>query len=220
MIVPNVIKIGFIAGVRRGHGVVLVRDAEGEWSLPQFVTLTGGSVGWQAGIQGTDVVLVFTTAKGVQGLMQGKFTIGADASVVGRAGRSQRGRRNRCHAEVRNPLLFAQPRLVPGRGDRRLGAGNRRAGPRRLLRLADFRAAPPGSRFGHQAAAILGRQLRGRRRWRHAAVAGRTGAAAAGDGLRTGGGPPAARSAGFAGQPAGGRAAGARSQARSSCKRS
>jgi lipid-binding SYLF domain-containing protein len=89
VIVPNVIKIGFIAGVRRGHGVVLVRDAEGEWSLPQFVTLTGGSVGWQAGIQGTDVVLVFTTRKGVQGLMQGKFTIGADASAsAGPVGRN------------------------------------------------------------------------------------------------------------------------------------
>ena len=80
-VIPDVTKIGFVAGVRRGHGVVLVRDAEGEWSLPQFITLTGGSVGWQAGIQGTDVVLVFKTRKGVEGLMRGKFTIGADASV-------------------------------------------------------------------------------------------------------------------------------------------
>lgn len=80
-VIPDVTKIGFIAGVRRGHGVVMVRDAEGEWSLPQFITLTGGSVGWQAGIQGTDVVLVFKTRKGVEGLMRGKFTIGADASV-------------------------------------------------------------------------------------------------------------------------------------------
>ena len=80
-VIPDVTKIGFIAGVRRGHGVVMVRDAEGEWSLPQFVTLTGGSVGWQAGIQGTDVVLVFRTRKGIEGLMNGKFTIGADASV-------------------------------------------------------------------------------------------------------------------------------------------
>ncbi len=80
-VIPDVTKIGFVAGVRRGHGVVMVRDAEGEWSLPQFVTLTGGSVGWQAGIQGTDVVLVFKTRKGVEGLLRGKFTIGADASV-------------------------------------------------------------------------------------------------------------------------------------------
>lgn len=81
-IIPNVIKVGFVAGARRGHGVVLVRDAEGEWSLPQFITLTGGSVGWQAGIQGTDIVLVFTTKKGVEGLMHGKFTIGADAAAT------------------------------------------------------------------------------------------------------------------------------------------
>lgn len=88
-IIPNVIKVGFVAGARRGHGVVLVRDAEGEWSLPQFITLTGGSVGWQAGIQGTDVVLVFTTKKGVEGLMRGKFTIGADvAATAGPVGRN------------------------------------------------------------------------------------------------------------------------------------
>lgn len=82
VIVPNVVKIGFIAGARRGHGVVLVRDAEGEWSLPQFVTLTGGSVGWQAGVQGTDIVLVFTTRKGVDGLLRGKFTVGVDAAAT------------------------------------------------------------------------------------------------------------------------------------------
>lgn len=88
-IIPGVTKVGFIAGVRHGHGVVLVRDAEGEWSLPQFITLTGGSVGWQAGLQGTDVVLIFKTRKGVEGLMKGKFTIGADASVsAGPVGRN------------------------------------------------------------------------------------------------------------------------------------
>lgn len=87
-IIPNVIKIGFIAGARRGHGVVLVRDNDGEWSLPQFVTLTGGSIGWQAGVQGSDVVLVFTTKRGVQNLLRGQFTIGADvAAAAGPVGR-------------------------------------------------------------------------------------------------------------------------------------
>jgi SH3 domain-containing YSC84-like protein 1 len=81
-IIPDVIKVGFVAGIRRGHGVVMVRDSEGEWSLPQFVVLTGGSVGWQAGIQGTDVVLVFMTRRSVDGLLRGKFTVGADASVA------------------------------------------------------------------------------------------------------------------------------------------
>ncbi len=81
-IIPDVIKIGFVAGVRRGHGVVMVRDADGQWTMPQFITLTGGSVGWQAGVQGTDVVLVFLTKKSVEGLLRGKFTIGADAAVA------------------------------------------------------------------------------------------------------------------------------------------
>jgi lipid-binding SYLF domain-containing protein len=81
-IIPDVLKIGFIAGIRRGHGVVLVRDPNGAWSLPQFVTLTGGSIGWQAGVQGTDVILVFVTRKSVDGLLNGKFTIGADAAAA------------------------------------------------------------------------------------------------------------------------------------------
>jgi len=88
-IVPNVIKIGFVAGIRRGRGVVIVRDKDGDWSLPQFITLTGGSVGWQAGAQATDVVLVFRTKRSVQGLLTGKFTIGADASAsAGPVGRN------------------------------------------------------------------------------------------------------------------------------------
>jgi lipid-binding SYLF domain-containing protein len=81
-IIPRVIKVGFVVGVRRGQGVVMTRDAEGEWSLPQFLTLTGGSIGWQAGIQGTDVVLVFRTKTSVENLMRGKFTIGADAAAA------------------------------------------------------------------------------------------------------------------------------------------
>ena len=81
-IVPRVIKIGFVAGARRGHGVVLVRDASGNWGLPQFIQLTGGSLGWQAGVQGTDVVLVFTTRRSVEGLLKGKFTIGVDAAAA------------------------------------------------------------------------------------------------------------------------------------------
>jgi lipid-binding SYLF domain-containing protein len=81
-IIPNVIKIGFIGGVRRGYGVLLFKDKEGDWSLPEFVTLTGGSIGWQVGAQATDVILVFKTAKSVENIRQGKFTIGADASAA------------------------------------------------------------------------------------------------------------------------------------------
>ena len=82
-IVPNIVKGGFVVGVRYGRGVVVVRDGTtGAWRPPTFVTLTGGSLGWQAGIQASDLILVFKTQKSVQGLMRGKFTIGADAAAA------------------------------------------------------------------------------------------------------------------------------------------
>lgn len=82
VIIPDVIKIGFIAGVRRGHGVLLAKDADGDWNLPQFLTLTGGSIGWQAGAQATDVVLVLRSAKSVTQITRGTLTIGADAAAA------------------------------------------------------------------------------------------------------------------------------------------
>ncbi len=81
-VVPNVVKGSFVVGVRHGKGVVCVRDESGGWRPPQFVTLTGGSVGFQVGVQATDVILVFKTRKSVEGLLSGKFTIGADAAAA------------------------------------------------------------------------------------------------------------------------------------------
>jgi lipid-binding SYLF domain-containing protein len=81
-IVPNVIKLGFVVGGQRGHGVVIVREKDGSWRAPTFMTLTGGSIGWQIGAQATDFVLVFKTQKSVDGLLAGKFTIGADAAAA------------------------------------------------------------------------------------------------------------------------------------------
>jgi len=81
-IVPNVVKLGFVVGIRHGRGVVLMRDQAGGWGAPIFVRLSGGSVGWQAGLQATDVVLVFKSRRSLEGLTRGKFTLGADASVA------------------------------------------------------------------------------------------------------------------------------------------
>lgn len=82
VIVPQVIKVGLVVGARRGKGVVLQRDENGGWQPPYFVTLTGGSVGWQVGVKSTDVVLVMKSRSSVQNLMKGKFTLGADAAVA------------------------------------------------------------------------------------------------------------------------------------------
>lgn len=81
-IIPDVKKAAFVFGGRFGRGVLLVRDANGRFSHPAFVTLSGASVGWQAGAQETDVVLVFTTRSGIEGISDGKLALGADASVA------------------------------------------------------------------------------------------------------------------------------------------
>jgi lipid-binding SYLF domain-containing protein len=81
-VVPNVVKVGFGVGARRGKGVIVVRQDDNSWSNPAFIALTGGSIGWQIGAQSTDVILVFKTRKGVDGISGGKLTLGADASIA------------------------------------------------------------------------------------------------------------------------------------------
>lgn len=81
-VIPDVTKVAFVAGGRRGKGVLVVRDKEGRFTSPIFITITGGSFGWQAGVQSTDIVLVFTSREGIEGITDGKMTLGADASVA------------------------------------------------------------------------------------------------------------------------------------------
>jgi lipid-binding SYLF domain-containing protein len=81
-VIPHVIKIGFGLGARRGKGILVVRQEDGSWSNPAFITLTGGSFGFQIGAQSTDIILVFKTRKGVDGIANGKLTLGADASIA------------------------------------------------------------------------------------------------------------------------------------------
>ena len=80
-IIPNVIKGGFVVGARFGRGLLFIRDANGIWHAPVFITLTGGNIGWQVGVQSSDIILVFKTLNSVQGILQGKLTIGADAAA-------------------------------------------------------------------------------------------------------------------------------------------
>jgi lipid-binding SYLF domain-containing protein len=82
VIVPDTIKAGLVIGGRRGHGLMSVKNPDGTWSNPSFVSLTGGSIGFQAGVQSADVVLVFRGDRGVESIVNGKFTLGADAGVA------------------------------------------------------------------------------------------------------------------------------------------
>ena len=81
-IIPGVIKGAFIVGGRHGTGVISVRGEDGNWSDPLFVSLTGGSIGWQIGGSSTDLILVFKSLRSVEALLKGRFTLGADAAVA------------------------------------------------------------------------------------------------------------------------------------------
>ena len=88
-VIPDVVKAGFVVGGRGGKGLIAVRGSDGAWSNPSFIRLAGGSFGFQAGVQSADVILVFRSSRGVDSIVNGKFTLGGDASVAaGPVGRS------------------------------------------------------------------------------------------------------------------------------------
>lgn len=82
VVIPDTLKVGLVVGGRRGHGLMSVRTADGSWSQPVFIKLTGGSIGFQAGVQSSDVVLVFRNDRNLDNIVNGKFTLGADAGVA------------------------------------------------------------------------------------------------------------------------------------------
>jgi lipid-binding SYLF domain-containing protein len=91
VVIPSLVKGGFIFGAQHGRGVMSVRNREtNTWSAPGFVALTGGSIGWQIGVQAVDLVLLVMNKEGVKDLLDNEFKLGANASVaagpVGRQG--------------------------------------------------------------------------------------------------------------------------------------
>lgn len=90
VVIPTLVKGGFIIGAEHGKGVMSLRDRSTRaWSLPAFVALTGGSLGWQIGVQSIDLVLLVMNPDGVDDLLRSEFTLGANASIAaGPVGRS------------------------------------------------------------------------------------------------------------------------------------
>ena len=81
VVVPNLLKGGFIFGGKHGRGVASCRTPEG-WSAPAFVSVGGGSWGLQIGVEGVDLVMIFQGDRGMLRLEDAKFQIGADASAA------------------------------------------------------------------------------------------------------------------------------------------
>ena len=88
-IIPSVKQAGFIFGGRRGTGVLMTHYANGTWSNPVFINVTGGSFGLQAGAKSTDMILVFPSQKifeqcADRTLLRARWQCDGDRRQVGR----------------------------------------------------------------------------------------------------------------------------------------
>jgi SH3 domain-containing YSC84-like protein 1 len=83
-VIPNLTKAGFIVGGEHGNGVVSCRTSAG-WSAPAFISMSGGSVGFQAGAEHQDIILLMNN-QGAQELRSGHWDLGAEAVAAGPTG--------------------------------------------------------------------------------------------------------------------------------------
>src|SRR5262249_32818483 len=83
-VIPHVLRAGLLIDGRFGRGVILLREPDGRWSDPLFITLAGGGVGGQVGVESTDLVLVFKTRGSLDRILRGrgKLTLGGDVAVA------------------------------------------------------------------------------------------------------------------------------------------
>lgn len=81
-VIPHVVKGAFGIGGQWGKGLLSQRNENGAWSTPSFIEIGGGSVGFQIGVQATDLVLVFTDEDGAKGLLKGKVKLSGDAAAT------------------------------------------------------------------------------------------------------------------------------------------
>jgi lipid-binding SYLF domain-containing protein len=141
--VPGLVKLGFVVGGKHGRGIAVLRRPDGLWSNPVMIKLTGGSIGWQAGVESSDLLLVVRKRRTVEEILTTqKFTLGANAGLaVGPMGRDLQAKTDvklkaEMYAYSRSRGLFAGVSIEGGSvrvddmGNRRLY--NTELGPLRL----------------------------------------------------------------------------------------
>jgi SH3 domain-containing YSC84-like protein 1 len=103
VVIPALVKGGFVVGAKHGRGVMSARIEGRGFSAPAFVTMTGGSIGWQIGVESVDLVLLVMNRQGVNDLLDDKFTVGGNASVA--AGPVGRGADAATDAKLSSEIL-------------------------------------------------------------------------------------------------------------------
>ncbi len=85
MIIPDLVKAGLVVTGQKGDGIFCIRNSDGSWSDPLFVTYTGFGVGVQAGYISNDAVMLFQNRRSYSALFEGDRTleIGGNASING-----------------------------------------------------------------------------------------------------------------------------------------
>lgn len=110
VIMPTIIRLALGVGGNFGQGVLLVRNANG-WSQPSLLVLGGGSAGFQAGIDVSNVILLFMSREGISNMLNGSFTLGADigltAGPVGAGSEISTDFESEIYAYSRSKGLFA-----------------------------------------------------------------------------------------------------------------
>jgi lipid-binding SYLF domain-containing protein len=81
LIVPQIVKAGFIFGGSGGQGVLVARNGKA-WVGPAFYDLATASVGFQAGVEVSEAIIVVMTDKGLNSLLATTFKVGGDASIA------------------------------------------------------------------------------------------------------------------------------------------
>ena len=82
LIVPSLLKAGFMLGGEGGSGVLLARNQAGEWSNPAFFDIGSGSLGLQIGFQDSEVVFLIMSRRTLETMLDATVKLGADASVA------------------------------------------------------------------------------------------------------------------------------------------
>ncbi len=82
MICPQIFKVGFLIGGSGGDCVLLARDGNGGWSDPAFFAIGSGSLGFQAGIQDSEFIMMIMTRRGLDAVLDSHFKFGADAGLT------------------------------------------------------------------------------------------------------------------------------------------
>jgi SH3 domain-containing YSC84-like protein 1 len=82
LIFPQILKGAFFVGGSGGTGVLLARDAKGEWKGPAFYTIGSASIGIAFGGEAAETVIVVNSQKAIDSLYANTFKLGADGSVA------------------------------------------------------------------------------------------------------------------------------------------